>query len=155
MRRIIRILTFGIVVATMATGCATTSYYHIKKGSGGFSRTKLANNTYEVQITGASPSKMGQFLFRRCAQITLEHGKRYFIIFSRSQSDSHAEAKYISSSLSSSSAIIKILNNKSEGKHSAVADAVTVIKQTNKIAKGKLSAKARKTFNQFVTSDNR
>lgn len=151
MRKIIKILTVGLVATIVTTGCASTKYYHVKRGTGGFSRTKLNNHTYEVRVFGIYPNKRKeQFLLRRCAQITLGNGKRYFAIFTQSQSGSLSE----NGKGNYAQAIIKILSNKSEGKHNAVVDAVTVVKQTNKIANGKLSAKARKTFNRFVSSDN-
>lgn len=50
---------------------------------GGYSNLQLNQNTYEVAFRGngfTSPERVHGFLLRRCAEITLKNGYKYFVI---------------------------------------------------------------------------
>jgi len=127
-------LSAQLLCATLALsmfGCATA--YQSRGFTGGFEETKLGDNIYKVGFAAngfTSPERADRFLLRRCAEITLEQGFRYF-----------------SYSLENGWATIKLLSSKEEDR--IPIDAVTVIGETDAVADGQLSAKAKMALDKL------
>jgi hypothetical protein len=112
-------------LALLALGCATA--YQPRGFKGGFEETKLGDSVYKVSFpvnSFTSSSAAEKLLLRRCAELTLEHGFRYF---------SFSEEGRLR-------ATIKFLP--SENDAPVAVDAITVVEETNSAADGRLSAKA-------------
>ncbi|HLR25000.1 MAG TPA: hypothetical protein VK112_03965 [Fodinibius sp.] len=137
-------------MAVIFSGC--TSSYHVSETGGGFSITKLADNTYQVHNLSnrhTSQKEISEYILRRCAQMTLEEDSRYFIISSQSQSFSESE----NNSISYGQVIFKILPNNNQQSIYPILDAITVVKETDAIAGGRLSNKARQTYNKLLDAE--
>ena len=125
-----------VLLLGVAVGCATG--YHSSGLTGGFKETQVGERTYQVRFTGnayASVDRAAEFLMRRCAELTLEHGARYFMVQQQSQSGSWTKQ---------GQAMITILD---ENKEDAL-DAVLIVQQTAERANGKLSPKALATLKE-------
>ncbi|MDP4291539.1 MAG: hypothetical protein Q8908_10710, partial [Bacteroidota bacterium] len=69
--------SFLLFLAICLTSCATS--YHEFNISGGYQSAKLSDDLYVVRFDGngyTSFDLAAQFTMRRCAEITLEQGKR-------------------------------------------------------------------------------
>ncbi|MDP4292387.1 MAG: hypothetical protein Q8908_15015, partial [Bacteroidota bacterium] len=90
-----------------------------------------------------------QFTMRRCAEITLEQGKRYFI---KALNPGQYKAKFKSTSSPNRTPpaqfIFMILDSKSDSPN--VFDAIRVIDETDNSAKGKLSPKAQEYYDILI-----
>lgn len=68
-------------------GCLATPY--VPQGvSGGYSETRLNDHVFQVRFSGNGHTDWGRscdFCLLRCAEVTLEHGCRYFEIVTESQ----------------------------------------------------------------------
>jgi len=74
----IAIIAIGFLICT----CSTP--YQPKGALGGYSSHKLGDNTYKVVFKGNQHTKaesVYNYLERRCAEITIENGHEYFIVF--------------------------------------------------------------------------
>lgn len=76
----------GLVLLTISFlgGCAATSY-HQKQGTfgRGYSETQLSNNVFNVSFSGneyTDSERAYDFALLRCAELTINHGYRYFVI---------------------------------------------------------------------------
>lgn len=72
------ILTFSVI---MLINCSTP--YQPKGAFGGYSSIQLENNTFKVVFKGNQHTKaetVFKFLERRCAEITIKRGYKYFIV---------------------------------------------------------------------------
>jgi len=77
MKKIIFLAAFVIFI----NGCATT--YQADGLTGGFSETQLGENIFQVSFRGNAytrKNRASDFTLLRSAELTLEHGFRYFII---------------------------------------------------------------------------
>jgi hypothetical protein len=147
MRKVCVVVGFAILVAALS-GCATG--YHASGFKGGFSQTKVSEDTYQVQVTGngyTTSERASQFLLRRCAELTLESGRRYFAMLD-SDSDSRTEGTpgFAVISKPTTSALIKLLP--SQDAAPSPFDAVLIIRETDAVAKGVLSEAAKRTLAQ-------
>jgi hypothetical protein len=145
MRNVCAVVGFAIVVAGLS-GCATG--YQASGFKGGFSQTKVSEDTYRVLVTGngyTTSERASQFLLRRCAELTLESGRRYFAMLD-SDSDSRTEGTpgFTVISKPTTTALIKLLPSKDAAP--TPFDAVLIIRETDAVAKGILSAAARRTL---------
>jgi len=140
MKKLIAVLTTSI--ALLAAGCATT-YTSADDGiGGGYSEIRLAPDSYRVIIEGngfTSRAEAEQFAMRRCAELTLEQGKRYFVLERHSAWIERRRTSSGSVHYPMNEAVVTFV----EGKSREAFDAVTVIEETNKVANGKLSSKAK------------
>jgi hypothetical protein len=140
-----------VSVALMAFGCAT-GYESSDFGvSGGFSETRLAPDTWRVLIEGtgfSTRSEIEQFLMRRCAELTLEQGKRYFAL---SDHDAWTDTRPTDSGFVTSAANEAVVTAL-DAKDRSAFDAVEIIKATNAGADGKLSARAKQTLDDLTAS---
>lgn len=145
MRKVCVVVGFAILVAGLS-GCATG--YHASGVKGGFSETKVSEDTYQVQVTGngyTTSERASQFLLRRCAELTLENGRRYFAMLD-SETDSRTEGTpgFPVISKPVTSAVIKLLPSPEAAPNPF--DAVLIIRETDAVAKGVLSDAARQTL---------
>lgn len=72
---ILRVLTICILISSCATG------YSRKGIKGGYSETRLGEDTYSVRFQGngyTSADKAGDYCLLRCAEIAKENGYNYF-----------------------------------------------------------------------------
>src|SRR4051812_41316146 len=70
-------------VALLGFGCAT-GYQSVDDSiTGGYTETRLSPDSWRVVVAGngfASRADVEKFLMRRAAELTLEQGKRYFVL---------------------------------------------------------------------------
>ena len=134
MSRNTQIFAVGLLLISILSSCATKYQAGERRG---YSETRLSEDAYQVRFQGdiaTSQDRASQFLLRRCAELTLENGKRYFTI--------GATAAAIS--IPGGQSTMKMLNRKDEAP--IAIDAVIVIQETNEIAERKLSPKAQETL---------
>jgi hypothetical protein len=137
--------------ALLALGCATGHQWSDLGVTGGTSETRLAPGTWRVLVEGNSFSTLSEverFLMRRCAELTLEQGKRYFAL---SDHDAWTDTRPTDSGFVTSAAneaVVTALDAKDRG----AFDAVEIIKATNAAADGNLSARAKQTLDDLTAS---
>jgi hypothetical protein len=139
MNRTIPIIIVAFLLVTGLAGCAATPYEAGERF--GYSETRLSEDSYQVRFQGNAPTwhdRVSQFVLRRCAELTLEHGRRYFTTVST------ATQQQASGSSPFGQVTIKMLNRKDDMPNAI--DAVIVIHETSEIAEGKLSSRAQKTL---------
>jgi hypothetical protein len=81
-----RIYYVSIMIALLS-GCATT--YQPSSFSGGFSETRLGEDTFQVSFRGngyTSTERASDFSLLRSAELTLQNGFRYFIVVDSKES---------------------------------------------------------------------
>jgi hypothetical protein len=145
MNRTIPIIIVAFLLVTGLAGCAATSY---EAGEfRGYSEIRLSEDSYQVRFQGnshTSYNRVSQFVLRRCAELTLEHGRRYFTTVSTATQQ--RVFGYGGTIISSpfGQVTIKMLNRKDDMPNAI--DAVIVIHETSEIAEGKLSSRAQKTL---------
>jgi hypothetical protein len=137
MNRTIPIITVVFFLVTRLAGCAATPYEAGERF--GYSETRLSEDSYQVRFQGNAPTwhdRVSQFVLRRCAELTLEHGRRYFttVPIVTQQYTGHSFGQVT----------MKMLNRKDDMPNAI--DAVIVIHETSEIAEGKLSSRAQKTL---------
>jgi hypothetical protein len=137
-----------IVICILAAGCAT-QYRSIDESlTGGFSETQLAPDSWRVIVEGNGFTTRGeaeQFLMRRCAELALEQGQRYFILGGH---DAWVKARRTKSGVNNSPVNEAVVTVTAEKDRDAF-DAVEIIERTNEAAGGRLSAKARQTLDSM------
>jgi len=77
---LICLISLGLV------GCTSTPY-HPMNLNGGYAETQLNQTTYRVYAKGnqlTSAQKVDDILMRRCAELTLQNGYKYFVILNKS-----------------------------------------------------------------------
>lgn len=136
----------SILVPTLLlllTACATT--YQPSGFTGGFDETRLSDTQYEVRFVGngyTSNARTSRFLLRRCAELALENGYRYFEFVGDTQNTTQGDG-WVDKPRSFTR--IRLVAEKTED----AADAVYVIEDTNAVAEGRLSPAARRTLQQI------
>jgi hypothetical protein len=145
MNRTIPIIIVAFLLVTGLAGCAATPYEAGERF--GYSETRLSEDSYQVRFQGNAPTwhdRVSQFVLRRCAELTLEHGRRYFTTVSTATQQ--RVFGYGGTIISSpfGQVTIKMLNRKDDMPNAI--DAVIVIHETSEIAEGKLSSRAQKTL---------
>ena len=89
MRKISIISVVGI--ALVLSGCATS--YQPQGLTGGFSETQLDTNMYRVTFEGngfTDRQRSQDFTLLRSAELTLQHGYKYFVIINANQSSRYS-----------------------------------------------------------------
>jgi len=127
MKKVIHI-TLALTICISIFGCAT-KYKH-KGIKGGYSETKLGDDTYSVRFQGngyCSADKAGDFCLLRCADLTRENGYKYFKVV-QSEERALAESQYgtTTSEKSRNHNTIKLYKDKPEGDN--VYEAKVIIK---------------------------
>ncbi|HEV7427317.1 MAG TPA: hypothetical protein VGQ46_13205 [Thermoanaerobaculia bacterium] len=141
MRRVSAIIVFCI----LAAGCATQYRPSDESITGGFSETQLAPDTWRVLVEGnsfTSRRHAEQFLMRRCAELALEQGKRYFVL---GDHDAWMGVRRMKSGVAVwpvNRAEVTVVSERDRD----TFDAIDIIERTNAAAGGRLSSQARRTF---------
>lgn len=139
---------FALAVLLALSACATG--YHSSGLTGGLTQTQLSSRVYQVRFQGngyTSQERTSVFLLRRCAELTLENGFRYFSLGPQGSGSMQSGASGFIFSFPHGTATMKILEKESDDP--TPLDAVLVVRDTDKRAGGKLSEKARKTLASF------
>lgn len=143
MRRLQQLSPAAFAVAASLLFGACTAYQPLG-ATGGFRETQLSDNAYQVRVQGngyTSRDRTSQYLLRRCAELTLEHGKRYFTLAGGESQNSVGAGGGMTFSFPSGQVILTIVDLK-EG----AFDAAIVVAQTDDVANGRLSPAAQKTL---------
>lgn len=131
-----------LAAALVLTGCATG--YHSTNLTGGLTQTRLSERVYRVRFQGngyTSQERTSVFLLRRCAELTLENGFRYFTLGAQGTGSMESGASGFIFSFPHGTATVKFLEK--EADDPTPLDAVIVVKDTDDRAGGKISEKAR------------
>lgn len=142
-----KLIILAVVVMAITMACATA--YTSGGLFGGYEDTQLSEDTFRVSFQGngyTSEDRTTNFIFRRCAEITLEEGCRYFVMEGQ-ETDSDLGGYFSGSfwSRPSGDAVFTVVEEDVPGAY----DAVFVIRETDAQAGGNLSEKARATLNSF------
>jgi hypothetical protein len=135
-----------VVTLVLACACSTLATRYVPRSesvAGGYSETKLNADSYEVRFEANSFSSLdaaSAFLLRRAAELTLESGRRYFVISDR-RPLALGEARD-----PGMLATLRILDER----FADAADAVAVVRDTETAAGGRLSAKAREQLQRLT-----
>lgn len=146
MKRNIRFLVLSLLSAWSLSSCATS--YQSFGLTGGYKQIQESEDTWRIRVDGnsyTSQERIAEFTSRRCAEIALENGKRYYQVVS--QSVNTLEGIVAGTGTPYGKATIKLLDTPMEGEGGK--DALKVIKETESSAKGNLSAKAAKAMKAF------
>jgi hypothetical protein len=135
--------------ALLAFGCATGYQSADDSITGGLTETRLTPTTWRVLVQGNGFTSRGeaeQILMRRAAELTLEQGKRYFVL---SQHEAWTRQRlsssgHIISAPMNASVVIAVDQNERDA-----FDAVKIVQETDEVAEGRLSAKAKKTLSEL------
>jgi hypothetical protein len=137
----------ALLLALALSACATT--YQPRGATGGFSETQMGDGIYQVRFQGNGYTSLDlttEFLMRRCAELTLEKGARYFTLISDTGTGATVSGSaWMTASFPSGNVMMKILR---EGGENAL-DAVTVMEQTAERAAGAMSPAARATLTKI------
>lgn len=131
MRRLPLALLFAI---------ACTSYQPASL-SGGFSETRLSATSFQVYFRGntyTSPARVEKFMLRRGAELALENGFRHFTL----DTPQNLDRGDLFGRYSQRGVTVRFF----EAATAETADAVVVIAETDELAEGKLSPKAREAL---------
>ena len=132
-----------LLAVALLAGCATA--YQPSGFTGGFEETRLSDDMYEVRFFGngyTSSGRTSQFVLRRCAELALENGYRYFELVGETDND-YSQDMWISRPRTF--ARIRLVREKTD----STADAVYIIDDTNAAADGQLSPAARRTLQKI------
>lgn len=133
--------TVTVLAALALSGCATG--YSSKGLTGGFSETRLGERSYQVRFEGnglASQERVSSFLLRRCAELTLENGFRWFALAGTTGGATTSGAYGFVASYPNREATVKFLEK--EADDPTPIDSVFVVRETEARAGGRLSEKA-------------
>jgi len=143
-----------IVLVNSLIGCATG--YHASSSSGGFQQTRLGVGVYQVRFQGnglTDHDLVSTYLLRRCAELTLENGSRYFEVGEMAHQTTTAvtgsQYMVMSVNIPRGETVMRILPPGKTG-----LDAITVVRETNEAADGVLSEAARATLGRIVREDS-
>jgi hypothetical protein len=143
------ILAAALLSAGLLTGCMTaTGYRPAVHGPLGYNETILAPDRWLVTVhtnVNTTRQQAQQILMRRAAELTLERGKRYFVLNGH---DSWTRPLYYPSGIEqapSNEATVSAVAVKEED----AFDAIEVIEQTDEFAKGRLSDEARASLQRL------
>jgi len=148
---IMRRFSMVVFICILAAGCATQYRPSDESITGGFSETQLAPDTWRVLVEGnsfTSRRHAEQFLMRRCAELALEQGKRYFVLGDHNAWMNVHRTKSGVAAWPINRAEVTVVSERDRD----TFDAVDIIERTNAAAGGRLSARARRTFETFKDS---
>lgn len=140
-----RKVVLAVLLALLA-GCATT--YQPNSLTGGFQEVRLNETSYHISFigNGYTPADRTQrFILRRAAELALENGFRWLRV-SPVQTESQTT---LGTSSPTSSATVELLREPGSG----AADAVIVIRETDKDSGGDISKKARAAWYGYVLKE--
>lgn len=131
-------LIISILLLLFLSSCVTGYYPHSGSITGGYSEIQLGDNIYQVTFVGngyTSSSLVEQRLLRRCADLTIERGYKYFF-FENAYLDSFSQFSTINGQLSQinrHSKTAKIRMYKYQTKTKDLLDAKLILKQLEPI----------------------
>ena len=138
-------LLFVLLTAACATGYNSAD----EALTGGYTETRLAPNSWRVLVEGngfTSRKEAEQILMRRAAELTLENGRRYFAL---EEHDAWMNRRWDKDGdlliTPANQAVVIALREQSD----QAFDAIAIVKETNQLAKNRLSARAKETMQQF------
>ena len=141
--------SLAVLLFVFAAACATQYRSIDDSVSGGFTETRLAPDMWRVRVEGNGFTRRDeaqQFLFRRCAELTLEQGKRYFLLEGH-EAWTRVELTSVGAVGSpADEAVMTVLDER----NAHAFDAAEIIAQTNEAAGGRLSAPAKKTLAEIA-----
>lgn len=146
-----RRLSVVFVFCILAAGCATQYRSSDESITGGFSETQLAPDTWRVLVEGNGFTTRGeaeQFLMRRCAELALEQGKRYFVLGDHDAWMNVRRSRDGISTRPINRAEVTVVSEKDRD----TFDAVDIIERTNAAAGGRLSSRARQTLDAIKST---
>lgn len=132
--------------ALLAAGCATAYRSSDESLTGGFSEIRLTPDSWRVLVEGNAFTSRGeaeQILLRRSAELTLERGKRYFVL---SGHDAWLNATRTSRRHVVTSPVNVAVVTALDAYATDAFDAIAIVAETNEIAENRLSASARATL---------
>ena len=137
----------ALALLLLAFGCAT-GYQSLDEGiTGGYTETRLAPDEWRLLVEGnglTERRQVEQILLRRAAELTLEQGKRYFVL------DEHrawVRARRDGYRAPADQAIVTALFEREP----RAFDAIDIVNQTNEIARGRLSPAAQATLQRLTS----
>jgi hypothetical protein len=136
-----RVLATASLAWLLAAACTS---YQPHSLSGGFSETRLSATSFQVQFRGnsyTSAARVEKFMLRRAAELALENGFRYFTLDSPQELDRHDLIGHYAQR----GVTVRFFDAAS----AETADAVIVVGETDELAGGKLSDKARESLERF------
>lgn len=131
----------GLLFIVLFVSCTA---YQPSGLSGGFSETRLSETSYRVYFRGntyTSPARAEKLMLRRAAELALESGFRYFV----TDAPQDLDRRDIFVNYSQRGVTVRFI----ESATNESADAVFVIADTDEIAGGRLSDKAREALKRF------
>ena len=130
-----------LIAVWLAAACTS---YHAHGPSGGFNETRLSATSYQVKFRGntyTSAARVEKFMLRRAAELALENGFRYFTLDSPQDLDRNdILGRYRERGIT-----VRFF----EAESPETADAVIVVAETDELAEGRLSDKARESLERF------
>lgn len=144
-----KLLAVAMLSAALLTTACATGYHPAEYGPLGYSEVRLAPDRWTVTVNANSNTtakEAEQILMRRAAELTLERGKRYFVLTGH---DQWKRRIYYPSGINyapSNEATVSAVATKEED----AFDAVEIIAETNEYAEGRLSDAARSNLNKFM-----
>lgn len=131
---------FAAALSALA-GCTA---YQPMGATGGFKETQLSDTTFQVRVQGngyTSRERVSQYLLRRCAELTLEHGKRYFTMRDGDSQTAVSAGAGMAFSFPSGQVLVTLLDSKEDA-----FDAPMIIDQTEEVSGWRLSPAAAATL---------
>jgi hypothetical protein len=107
-----RIRLVALSAVCLLAACATA--YQPDGVSGGYSDQRLNDNTAQVSFRGnrfISPDTLHSYLLRRCADVTLQNGYRYFVLVAPIESSANVAGTRVDDLFSASTTIKMIKSN--------------------------------------------
>lgn len=130
-----------VTVAGMIAMLSACTTYHASGMTGGFSETQLNATTYQIRFQGngfTAARRVDDYLLRRAAELSLEHGYRHFLIVGREGQDRYDMGVRFPERV----ATVRFVRPAT----SDAVDAVLIVEQTDDIAGGRLSTRAREAM---------
>jgi hypothetical protein len=138
----------SVLSLTLILAAVSCTSYQPTGATGGFSETRLSDTLFQVRFTGngyTSDDRVTEFFLRRCAEIALENRYRFF----RVTDERGTTPNFLNSSRVASGTLHLLAVASPEA-----ADAVTVIRETDFRAGGRLSERAATQLQLFETSQH-
>ncbi|HKR66874.1 MAG TPA: hypothetical protein VJZ00_24315 [Thermoanaerobaculia bacterium] len=135
----------AVMMVLFASGCASTYVSTDTSLSGGYSEIRLAPDAWRVVFEGNGFTERAvaeKFLLRRAAELSLEQGKRWFVL---ERHDQWMRQKFTESGVITSpvnEAVVVAL----DANDGHAFDAAKIIAETDQDAGGRLSEAAKKTL---------
>ncbi len=140
----------SLAVVLLAFGCATGYQSSDESVTGGYSETRLAPNEWRVLVEGngfTERREVEQILMRRAAELTLEQGRRYFVLTDHRSWITTHRRHYEVITTPADRAIVTVLDDQTP----RAFDALDIVRETNDIARGRLSPAARATIERLAS----